>query len=484
MLKQLKINGRLGTGLLTALILGMIVTFARAEFIIVDIATGKIVDIASRKFAVLIAIDHYPDECLHDLQFCKSDTLALKEALIAGGFREEDIFLMTDDAKSINMLPTRENIRRLLATLEEHAKEGDMIFFFFSGHSGSSMNDGVYLLTVDPVTQYQRSGLDVREESQSNSPFTKYFLEGLKKLEKEKEYEPTGDSEVEIPLPVLNLPKELGTPMDEDLQRASDGLTEDDEPTGDSEIKDKRFVWLLSGPQTDQSDLPTLEVLQNDKATLKNLRKALELLKDKEKEDNVLIHWSNGHYTRSNDHVPVLLPTDSEVDKDQFNRLYVQEILDTLGRSKAKARIVAIDSCLTMQTDHESDVKLDALTLPKNTAFLLAAKPGFLAYESKEIQSSFFPYYIIRGLLGEADKNGDENGIVDLTELFHYVKTQLTRVKEFKMAPGLMVNGDLFDLEIVRFQDSTPKTGGVSIEALSDDDRQTVTGSIHIENTK
>ena len=283
MLRQLQTDGRLGTGLLAVLILGMIVSFATADIAIMD-QDG--VDVTPQKFAVLIGIDRYQN--LPNLQYCGSDTTALKKTLLAGGFREKNIFLMTDDAERINLLPTGENIRRILATLEEHARANDMIFFFFSGHSG----------TIDGV--------------------------------------------------------------------------------------------------------------------------------------------------------PTLMASDSVGTKDdQLTGLKVQEILDTLGRCQAKTRLVVIDSCLDDQIGSNPGDKSNELTLPNNTALFLAAKPGFRAYESPELQGSWFTHYIIRGLQGQADNNGDENGIVDLTELFHYVKTQLAGVKEFKMAPWLIVNGNLFDLGIV-----------------------------------
>ena len=304
MLRQLKINGHLGTSLLTTLILGMIVSLAQAS-----IGFETVDGPPPRKFAVLIAIDHYPDEQIPPLNYCKSDTLALKETLITGGFREENIFLMTDDAKRINLLPTKENIRRILATLEELANDGDMIFFFFSGHSGSSQENGVYLLTVDSTTKDQLNSLNVSEEPQFDSPtFTEHLLRGLQ-------------------------------------ERANE-----DELTVDSEIKDKRRFLVAVSEET-QHVLPTEEDAQ----------KFAELIK--RKDDDVIIHW-HVHDTRVSDDVSVQMTMES-------NRLNVQEILDTLGRSKAKFRIIAIDSCL--------DKRQDILTLPKNTALLLAAKTGFLS---------------------------------------------------------------------------------------------------------
>jgi len=299
-----------GIGLLTISILGMIVSTARAGM------SGESDVPEPRKFAVLIAIDRYHDENISDLQYCKSDALALKKTLIAGGFQESNIILMTDDTIVPSLQPTKENIQNILAVLENFAKEGDMIFFHFSGQ-GASRNDG-------------------------NS---------------------------------------------------------------------------------------------------------------------------------------MLIPMDFEYNSDQLaGGLTVQEVLDTLGRCKAESRLVVLDMCL-------GGSNANPWILPNKTAILLAAKDG-IAYESPELQGAVFTQYLIRGLQGEADKIGDENGKVDLTELFHYAKSQMAKQKESMRTsvPGLMVSSDgddIFGLEIVDLENSVHKTGGVTIEPISDLDNRTYAEPVH-----
>ena len=62
------------------------------------------------------------------MKYCKSDALALKKTLIAGGFQENKIILMTDDAEELNLVPTKENIQNVLTQLESHVKEGDIVW--------------------------------------------------------------------------------------------------------------------------------------------------------------------------------------------------------------------------------------------------------------------------------------------------------------------------------------------------------------------
>lgn len=305
MQKQLKINKCLGIGLLIILILGMIVSSAKAKIT----PLGKKDDSLPGKFAVLIAIDRYYDGTPQTLQYCKSDTLALKETLIAGGFQEDNIILMTDDTEEMNLVPTKENIRSTLTKLGSRAEEDDMIFFFFSGHG--VLSDGIH----------------------------------------------------------------------------------------------------------------------------------------------------------------VLMPIDIKIYRNQLvGGLRVQEVLDTLGKSKAKTRLIVMDACISVPMDSSPVVKPETLPLPPRTALFLSVRGGHRSYESSELQSSIFAYYMIRGLQGEADKIGDENGKVDLTELFHYVKSHMAKHNEFQRqdyAPGLLVSNDMediFGMEIVDLRNSKKAEEDIAAE--------------------
>ena len=57
--------------------------------------------------------------------------------------------------------------------------------------------------------------------------------------------------------------------------------------------------------------------------------------------------------------------------------------------------------------------------LPRNTAFLFASAPGGLAYELDRLGGGVFTHYLVKGLTGEADRDGD--GVVRIDELAKYV---------------------------------------------------------------
>jgi len=143
MLKQRKITERLGIGMLTILIMLMIVSLSRAQSVVYDPGGNRVNSskderfIPPRRFAVLIGIDRYQDERLSPLSYCKSDTLALKEALFTCGFDEHDIFMLTDDAEDASLIPTKSNIQNVLEKLKGVTDEKNDIVVYFSGHAGT-----------------------------------------------------------------------------------------------------------------------------------------------------------------------------------------------------------------------------------------------------------------------------------------------------------------------------------------------------------
>jgi uncharacterized caspase-like protein len=59
------------------------------------------------------------------------------------------------------------------------------------------------------------------------------------------------------------------------------------------------------------------------------------------------------------------------------------------------------------------------------TAVLAASSGDQVSSTYDQYKHGLLTYYLLRGLRGEAD--GDQNGVVGLTELFDYVKPQVER---------------------------------------------------------
>ncbi|KAH8801276.1 peptidase C14 [Flagelloscypha sp. PMI_526] len=117
-----------------------------------------------RKKAVCIGINYKGTEW--ELKGCINDAIHVRDALVAYfGFKRSDIFLLTDDSKHPENLPTRKNILSAFKWLVRDARANDSLFLHFSGHGGQTPDlDGDEVDGFDEVIypmDYQKAGFIV-----------------------------------------------------------------------------------------------------------------------------------------------------------------------------------------------------------------------------------------------------------------------------------------------------------------------------------
>ena len=69
------------------------------------------------------------------------------------------------------------------------------------------------------------------------------------------------------------------------------------------------------------------------------------------------------------------------------------------------------------------DLFLERLTRAKGRAIVSAARPNEVSLELAELGHGLFTHYVLEGLKGKADGNGD--GIVTVQELYEYVEREV-----------------------------------------------------------
>lgn len=90
-----------------------------------------------KKKALCIGINYIGQK--EQLLGCINDANNLKRFLIAQfGYKEEDMVILTDDARNPRQIPTRQNILRAMEWLVRDARPHDSLFFHFSGHGGQT----------------------------------------------------------------------------------------------------------------------------------------------------------------------------------------------------------------------------------------------------------------------------------------------------------------------------------------------------------
>jgi hypothetical protein len=177
-------------------------------------------------------------------------------------------------------------------------------------------------------------------------------------------------------------------------------------------------------------------VLLNENALKTDLEKYFEgwLPNRVESGDSVFIYFSGHGAPNPKTGKAFLVPYDGDptfVDQTGYplDRLY-----DRLAKIPAKEIVVVLDSCFSGGGGRSVIAKgMRPMLLSIENPVLASGKTAVLAASSGDQTSSTYDkyrhglltYYVLRGLRGEADR--DQNGAVDLTELFDYLKPQVER---------------------------------------------------------
>ena len=169
--------------------------------------------------------------------------------------------------------------------------------------------------------------------------------------------------------------------------------------------------------------------LINERATVANVRHELEewLPSVTRDDDRVLIYFAGHGFVSAGK--AWLAPYDVDI----HNIPATAYPMDTLGsvvggKIRGKWKVLITDSChsgaITPETDRKQ-VNQTLLDLQKSLFSLTASRDREQSFESDKFGGGHgvFTYYVVKGLEGEADTNGD--GVVSADELAEYVHTNV-----------------------------------------------------------
>src|SRR5205807_2642632 len=100
----------------------------------------------SQKWALLIGVNDYA--YINKLQYCGPDMDALHTQLIASGFSDKQVVLLSDSAKNKKLLPFKTNIEAQIDLVTRMVEKDDVLLLAFSGH-GVHLNGVDYICPVD-----------------------------------------------------------------------------------------------------------------------------------------------------------------------------------------------------------------------------------------------------------------------------------------------------------------------------------------------
>lgn len=187
---------------------------------------------------------------------------------------------------------------------------------------------------------------------------------------------------------------------------------------------------VLISPEGGNFHRENVHLLIGSKATLANLRHELaEWLPSRAKDnDRVLIYFA-GHGFVFQGH-GYLAPYDIDPRNIKQTGYPMDELGATIGsKIRAKDKILLTDSCHSgaIRPEDSQDINHTLIDLHKSLFSLTASRDREVSYEGKNWGGGhgIFTYYVVRGLEGEADENGD--GIVNADELYDYVYRNVRR---------------------------------------------------------
>ena len=217
---------------------------------------------------------------------------------------------------------------------------------------------------------------------------------------------------------------------------------------------DERQVYLLHDEATDKKLLPF-------KANIE--RQLQTVLSFAEKGDFVLVAFS-GHGVHL-DKISYLCPTDAKLD-DPNSLISMDWVYDRLTQSKADLRLVMVDACRNdprppgqralsnaeVRAGTRAFVETTDKRLPEGILLLNSCSEGEVSQEDEKFGHGVFMHFVLEGLAGQADKDGDKK--VTFNELVRYTskETKLFVEKRYNdsQRPKLKGNltGDVLDFEL------------------------------------
>jgi hypothetical protein len=187
-------------------------------------------------------------------------------------------------------------------------------------------------------------------------------------------------------------------------------------------------------------------LLTNEQATLVNVRRTLgtELRRKAGQKDTVIIYFA-GHGapeldTTSPDEDGLekyLVMYDSDSDDLYTTGLPMREVEVIFQRLAAERVIFIADTCFSgaavgrtfatvARRATVSDAFLARLSKGKGRVVLTASRANQVSQERDELGHGVFTYYLLEGLNGKADQDGD--GIITVDEIYNYVSRKVPEV--------------------------------------------------------
>ena len=202
--------------------------------------------------------------------------------------------------------------------------------------------------------------------------------------------------------------------------------------TGDLRFADRdarQVAAFLRGKSGGSVPLSHIQLLTNRQATQAKINQALTIFRQAGADDRVILYFS-GHGLPNS-----FVPYDARPG-DSARLLTYEEIKKSFHDASATTKLCIADACLSggMTRQRASRRSITPkVSDGSNVAMMLASRSTQYAVEDGRLAGGAFTYFMLRGLNGQADLDG--NRIVTIRELHQYVGPQVKKRTQNKQTP-------------------------------------------------
>ena len=197
---------------------------------------------------------------------------------------------------------------------------------------------------------------------------------------------------------------------------------------------------FLKSPEGGALPNEQIRLLIDENATRQNILAGMNDVLLKADENDVVLMYYSGHGLPG-----MFLPIDFD---GYSNNISHAEVMDVFKNSKAKHKLCIADACHSGSllasrspfTQQLEDFYGEYDKTGGGTALIMSSKSEEVSLETSGLRQGIFSHYLIRGLNGEADVNG--NNIVTVSELFAFISVGVKKYTRNAQQPSIAGNYD------------------------------------------
>jgi hypothetical protein len=199
-----------------------------------------------------------------------------------------------------------------------------------------------------------------------------------------------------------------------------------------------RMYAFLKSPEGGALKDEQIRILIDEDATKANITSTMDEIFSQAGENDLVMLYFSGHGLKGS-----FLP----IDFDGYNnKIHHEEINEIFKNSPAKYKLCIADAChsgslFAMKGTVENALSNYYKTLAQaqaGTALIMSSKSEETSLESSGLRQGVFSHFLIRGLKGEADSDG--NSVVTVQELFDFIGGNVRAYTGMRQSP--VIKGD------------------------------------------